>query len=202
MRSKYCYNGGSRDKSWATTWGESHRHQQMNPIYVSTINSTPRNIKELRWREVLQQGYFLVRLWFLLQSYRSLLYSWYWYLLTYESQSWQTSRCLTSYHFHRGVPIYFVDIGIRMWCLFSWWDTHIHRKYWHRDAHVCVNIGMGGCTCIFVWKWASEMPIFGGAYSCLTLDQQKYKPKTKMGNYGNCVLNSRLVLEDSMPTCL
>ena len=73
MRSKYCDNGGSRDKSWATTWGESHRHQQMNPIYVSTINSTPRNIKELRWREVLQQGFFLVRLWFLLQSYRSFI---------------------------------------------------------------------------------------------------------------------------------
>jgi len=32
-------------ESWATTWGESQRHPQMNPIYVSTINSTPRNIK-------------------------------------------------------------------------------------------------------------------------------------------------------------
>jgi len=45
------------------------------------------------------------------------------------------------------------------------------------------------------------MPIFGGAYSCLTPDQQKYMPKTKMGNYGNFVLNVHLVLEDSMPTC-
>jgi len=133
MRSKYCYNGGSRDKSWATTWGESHRHQQMNPIYVSTINSTLRNIKELRWREVLQQGFFLVRLWFLLQSYRSLLYSWYWYLLTYESQSWQTSRCLLRTTFTEVYPYTnFVDMGIRKWCLFSWWDTHIHS--WHWDA--------------------------------------------------------------------
>ena len=33
------------------------------------------------------------------------------------------------------------------------------------------------------------------------LDQQEYKPKRK-GNYGNCVLNELLVLEDSVSMCL
>ena len=33
------------------------------------------------------------------------------------------------------------------------------------------------------------------------LDQQKYKPNRK-GNYGKCVLNELLVLEDSVSMCL
>jgi len=44
-----------------------------------------------------------------------------------------------------------------MWCLFSQRDAHIHRKYWHWDAHIHVNIGI--VVPIIVWKWASGMPI-------------------------------------------
>ena len=53
---------------------------------VSTINSALTKLaKNSRWRVVLQRVLILVPL-FLLQLYRSLVYSWYWYLPTYEIQ--------------------------------------------------------------------------------------------------------------------
>ena len=118
---------------------------------------------------------YLVPLLFLVQSLSctSLLYPWCGYLLTYKVKAvWfvvnmlQASRCLTSYQFQSGMPIFFVDMGIRMWCLLSRQDTHIHRKYRHRDAHICINIGIG--VPIFAWKWASGVPIFRDAYFHLT----------------------------------
>ena len=145
MRLKYCDKGGSRGESRATAWGESPRHQQMNPIYVSTINSTLRNIKA-REEFAMKRGFaarvlsssFMISF-TVIQEFIVLLILisanlWKWKLADIKMSNFVplSQRCTHAY-------TNFVDMGIRMWCLFSW-----------RDA---VNIGIGGAifqyrTCI------------------------------------------------------
>lgn len=56
-------------------------------------------------------------------------------LFVYSEDVFSGIKMPTSYHFHSGVPIFFVGMGIRM-------DAHIHRKCRHRHAHIRVKINI------------------------------------------------------------
>ena len=92
-----------------------------------------------------------------LQSYRS-----YVFLISISANLWKSNLYgLYNYSdhvfigikmptFYSRVPILFVEMGIRLWCLFSGRDANVHHEYGHRNAHIRMNIGIW--VHIFAWK--------------------------------------------------